>query len=147
MKPKTAFQEIGGEPGVRRLVKTFYDIVEADPRGEPVHRLHLGRMGMEHVREAQFAFLCGFLGGPRYYVERTGRSDLRQIHAHLDFGREEADAWLACMRTAIARINVPPSLEETLMRGFSRAADVLVDDARSRSHPAPGDDDRKAASR
>jgi len=77
MKPDTAFQRIGGEPGVKRLVKTFYDIVEADPRGEAVHRLHLGRMGMEHVREAQFAFLCGFLGGPRYYVERAIRTFVR----------------------------------------------------------------------
>jgi len=33
------------------------------------------------------------------------------------------------MRAAIARIDVAPSLEETLMRGFSRAADVLVEDA------------------
>lgn len=126
MRPDTAFQKIGGEVGVKRLVETFYDIVETDPRGRLVHEMHVGRFGMDHVRDAQFAFLCGFFGGPRYYVERTGHSDLRLIHGHLDIGRDQADAWLDCMIAAIERVGLEPSLKQTLMRGFARAADVLV---------------------
>ena len=127
MRPDTAFQKIGGEVGVKRLVETFYDIVETDPRGQLVHEMHFGRFGMDHVRDAQFAFLCGFLGGPRYYVERMGHSDLRLIHDHLEIGRDQADAWLDCMIAAIDQIGLDPSLKETLMRGFNRAADALVD--------------------
>lgn len=127
MRPDTAFQKIGGELGVKRLVETFYDIVETDPRGELVHQMHFGRFGMDHVRDAQFAYLCGFLGGPRYYVERMGHSDLRLIHEHLEIDRDQADAWLDCMTAAIDQIGLDPSLKEILMRGFTRAADALVD--------------------
>ena len=62
IKPASMFQQIGGEEPLRRLVNAFYDIVETHPDGEPVHKLHLEGFGVAHLREAQFEFLCGFLG-------------------------------------------------------------------------------------
>ena len=35
---------------------------------------------IKHTRAAQSEFLNGFLGGPKYYRERTGHFDPRYIH-------------------------------------------------------------------
>ena len=140
-KPVTAFEQMGGEPAVRRLVEAFYDIVENDPAAKPVHDLHLGRFGMGHVRTAQFEFLCGFFGGPRYYVERTGHSNLRDIHDHLAFGEGEAQAWLDCMDRALDRTGIASPVKRKIMATFTSAARVLVERSTQRHarETAPAD--------
>jgi hemoglobin len=132
---RSLYDEIGGDEGVRRLVEAFYDIVETDPEGEPVRRLHLGRFGMNHVRQAQFEFLCGFLGGPKYYVQRMGSSNLRAMHEHLSFGSAEGRAWLACMDRAIDA-GVPPPVRAPLMRAFRISAEFLVKERLGRAQAA-----------
>lgn len=134
---RSLHEEIGGDEGVRRLVKSFYDLVESDPAGEPVHRLHLGNFGMAHVRQAQFEFLCGFLGGPRYYVQRRGRSDLRQMHAHLDFGRAEGEAWIDCMDRAADAAGIAPDTKVRIMKAFRTSAELLVREQAGREAAIP----------
>jgi hemoglobin len=126
------FTQMGGEDAIRALVKAFYDIVESDPAAKPLHDLHLGRFGMDHIRAAQFDFLCGFFGGPRYYVERHGHSNLRDIHAHLSFGEAEARIWLGCMARTLERSGVPEGVKPRIMAGFTTAARVLVEQSRQR---------------
>lgn len=126
-RPVTVFEQIGGEPAVRRLVEAFYDIVENDPAARAVHDLHLGRFGMGHIRTAQFEFLCGFFGGPRYYVERTGHSNLRNIHDHLAFGEGEAQVWLDCMDRALDQAGIASPMKRKIMATFTTAARVLAE--------------------
>lgn len=125
MKPPSMFQQIGGEEPLRRLVNAFYDIVETHPDGEPVHKLHQEGFGVAHLREAQFEFLCGFLGGPRYYAERMGHSNLRQMHAHVAIGQAEVVSWLRCMVHAIEATDIPTDVGVRLMQHFTRAAEAL----------------------
>lgn len=119
------FEQIGGEEPLRRLVNAFYDIVETHPDGAPVHRLHREGFGVAHLREAQFEFLCGFLGGPRYYAERMGHSNLRQMHAHVAIGQDEVLSWLRCMVRAIETSGIPMDVAPGLMQHFIRAAEAL----------------------
>lgn len=119
------FEQIGGEEPLRRLVDSFYGIVETHPDGEPVHRLHQQGFGVAHLRQAQFEFLCGFLGGPRYYVERMGHSDLRQMHAHLAIGPAEVGSWLRCMAHAAEAAGIPDDVVSRLLQHFARAAGAL----------------------
>src|SRR5664279_2667082 len=91
------YQMIGGQAGVERLVKVFYDIVESDPAGASLMTMHNHGHGVAHAREAQFEFLSGFLGGPQLYAERHHHSNVRLMHAHLEIGTAERDAWLTCM--------------------------------------------------
>jgi hemoglobin len=51
--------QIGGEAALRKLVDRFYDLVETDPRGDNMMRLHFRGHGLSHVREEQFAFPVG----------------------------------------------------------------------------------------
>jgi hemoglobin len=131
-RPVSIYAQLGGEDAVRRLVDIFYDIVESDPAAKPVHDLHLGLFGMGHVRTAQFEFLCGFFGGPKYYVERMGHSNLRAIHEHLSFGQGEARVWLSCMERALDESGVPAPLKQKIMSSFTIAAGVLVEDSMRR---------------
>ena len=122
--PKSLYQKIGKER-LAELVKTFYDIVETDPdEGAVIHALHLKGHGINHLRNAQLEFLSGFFGGPKYYIERTGRSDIRKIHEHVEIGYSERDAWLTCMRKAIDTVGFEPDLKSVLMRIFERAAEM-----------------------
>jgi hemoglobin len=119
------YEQIGGEEPLRRLVDHFYDIVETHPDGEPVHRLHLQGFGVAHLRQAQFDFLSGFLGGPRYYVERMGHSNVRQMHAHLAIGPAEVRSWLRCMAHAVEKAGIPADVGSRLMQHFTRVAEAL----------------------
>ena len=76
---QTLYDQIGKDR-LAELVKVFYDIVETDPTdGAAIHKLHTGHP-IKHTRVAQLEFLTGFLGGPKYYRERTGHFDLCYIH-------------------------------------------------------------------
>jgi hemoglobin len=121
----SVFQQIGGEVPLRRLVNAFCDIVETHPDGAPVHALHQHGFGIAHPREAQFEFLCGFLGGPRHYAERTGHSDLRLMHAHAAIREEEVVSWLRCMVHAIEATDIPMDVAPKLMQHLTRAARAL----------------------
>ena len=126
------YEEIGGEEGVRRLVETFYDIVEAAPEGGALRVMHNEGNGLRHAREAQFLFLSGFLGGPQLYVEQFRHANVKQVHAHLHIGPAEAQSWLSCMDKALAK-TAGPETHKRLMQSFTRVAEALT------AKPAPNE--------
>ena len=117
---------MGGETGVHRLVEVFYDIVEQEPEGQPLHVLHMRGHGVAHSRIEQFYFLSGFFGGPGLYVERHGHSNVRQMHAHVEIDPKARDAWLTCMSMAIERVGLDAGIKAKMMGTFTRVADKLV---------------------
>jgi hemoglobin len=117
---------VGGAEGINRLVETFYDIVETEPEGAPLHILHLRGHGVAHSRIEQFLFLSGFFGGPQLYLERHGHANVRQMHAHVEITPEARDAWLACMSMAIDKVGLRSELKAQMMAPFTRVANVLV---------------------
>ena len=119
-------EKIGGEEKVHHLVDHFYDLIETLPQGKTIMEMHLKGHGLSHVRPAQFEFLCGFFGGRRYYHERHGHMNLREIHAHVEIRVEDADDWLAVMDRAMQETSVPASEREQIMQTFRRAALSLV---------------------
>jgi hemoglobin len=120
----TVYDQIGGEDAVRRLVDAFYDIVEFEAEGSELLILHLRGHGVAHSRIEQFNFLSGFLGGPRYYVEKHGHSNVRYMHEHVDISTAAKDAWLHCMSIAIDRAGLTFAKEQ-LLEPFTRVATVL----------------------
>lgn len=119
-------ERIGGEEKVHQLVDHFYDLVETLPQGRTIMEMHLKGHGLSHVRPAQFEFLCGFLGGRRYYHERHGHMNLREIHAHVAIRTEDAEDWLAIMDRSMQETDVPPSERLEIMAILRRAALMLV---------------------
>ena len=117
---------IGGEPKVHELVDRFYDLIESLPQGRGILDMHLKGHGLAHVRSAQFEFLCGFFGGRQYYHEHHGHMNLREIHAHVDIRRQDAEDWLSIMDKAMADKNIDVELRQQLHSTFHRAAMMLV---------------------
>lgn len=117
---------LGGEEKVHMLVDHFYDLIETLPQGQAIMNMHLQGHGLSHVRPAQFEFLCGFLGGRRYYHERHGHMNLREIHAHVEIRKADAEDWLAVMDKAMGDVGVDTSIRAQLNATFRRAALMLV---------------------
>jgi hemoglobin len=117
---------IGGEEKVHLLVDHFYDLIETLPQGRAIMEMHLKGHGLSHVRPAQFDFLCGFFGGRRYYHERHGHMNLREIHAHVEIRRADAEDWLAVMDRAMAEVGVADPMRSEIGATFRRAALMLV---------------------
>lgn len=133
---QSILDQIGGEAALKALVNRFYDLIETDPRGERLMRLHLRGHGLAHVRVEQFDFLSGFLGGRRYYAENHGDMDLRRIHAHVPISEVEAEDWLALMDRAIAETLIAGPAVERMRSTFRRVSMMLVNDLGEWGMPA-----------
>ena len=120
---------IGGEPQVKLLVNHFYDLIETLPQGAAIMAMHQRGHGLGHVRPEQFNFLCGFFGGRRYYHELHGHMNLREIHAHVEIRRQDAEDWLAVMERAMVDTGVGDRERAEIMATFRRAALMLVNAA------------------
>ena len=116
---------IGGAAALQALVTRFYDLVETAPEGARILQMHLEGHGLNHVRPEALDFLSGFFGGRRFYAERHGHMNLREIHAHVAIRTEDAEAWLALMDRAMAETIPAPEAAE-IARAFRRAALSLV---------------------
>lgn len=108
---------IGGEETIRKIVETFYPKVQADPLLAP-----LFPEDIRPVMEKQFMFLSQFFGGPPLYTEKYGHPMMRARHLPFEITREKADAWLDCMRRALAEIGLEPELQQMLLQRLSGPA-------------------------
>jgi hemoglobin len=120
---------LGGEGQVHLLVHRFYDLIESLPQGAAILAMHQRGHGLSHVRPEQFNFLCGFFGGRRYYQEEHGHMNLREIHAHVEIRRQDAEDWLAVMDRAMTETAVADRERAEIMATFRRAALMLVNTA------------------
>jgi len=120
---RNPYNLIGGEPVVRALVERFYDLMELDPEFERLRAVH--GSSLEGAREKLFMFLSGWLGGPSLYVDRFGHPMLRARHLPFAIGEVERDQWMACMKRAMADVEVPAELRRQLEGALFKTADWM----------------------
>lgn len=96
-----SFRAAGGKPGIERLVDDFYRIMDESDVAPNVRCLY--PQDLAESRERLASFLCGWLGGPRYYAEKYGSISVPLFHRSWSIGEQESREWLACMDQAIAR--------------------------------------------
>ncbi|THU00643.1 globin [Lampropedia puyangensis] len=119
----TPFEWIGKEERVRALVDRFYDLMDLEPAYQALRAAHGSTL--DDARNKLFWFLCGWLGGPDYFVERFGHPRLRMRHMPFSIGIRERDEWVACMIQAMQETDVPPALQEKLAHSFMQTADWM----------------------
>ena len=119
----TPFEMLGGEATVQALVDRFYDLMDLEPAYAELRATH--GSSLTESRQKLFWFLCGWMGGPDYYVERFGHPRLRMRHMPFAIGIKERDQWVACMRQAMTELNVEPVLLERLTASFMNTADWM----------------------
>ncbi|MBC9071563.1 group II truncated hemoglobin [Thauera sp. CAU 1555] len=127
----TPYEQIGGEPAVRALVKRFYELMDALPEAWDVRRMHAE--DLSGSEEKLFLFLSGWFGGPNLYVERFGPPFLRARHLPFSIGAAERDQWMLCMQQALEELVGDSELRGSLLQSFT----ALADHMRNRAEAPP----------
>lgn len=120
---QSVFQVLGGEEGVRALVDRFYDLMDLEPDLADLRALH--PTDLEGSRDKLFWFLCGWLGGPDYFVQRFGHPRLRARHLPYAIDSHQRDLWLVCMGRAMQEQGIEEPLFGRLLESFYGTADWM----------------------
>lgn len=118
-----AYELMGGETAVRRLVDRFYDLMDEDPDYFGIRKLH--PQDLTSSRQKLFMFLCGFMGGPSLYVEKFGEPRMRTRHLPFSIGISERDQWLSCMSRAMEDVGLEQEMRKSLGKAFYQTADFM----------------------
>lgn len=119
---KSFYERVGGSPVFRDLVSQFYAQVAIDPILRPMYP-------EEDLKEASHRlqmFLEQYWGGPTTYSDERGHPRLRIRHAGFHIASAQKDAWLRCMRNAVAGLGLDEDLEVELLDYLEMAANSLV---------------------
>ena len=119
-----SFQAAGGYQGIRQLVDDFYQIMDESDGAADVRCLY--PEDLSDARDKLTRFLCGWLGGPRLYLERYGQISIPAFHARWAVNEAERDIWLSCMADAIERQGWSVEFKDYLMRQLKVPADRIV---------------------
>ena len=118
-----AYELMGGEAAVRRLVDRFYDLMDEDPDYFGIRKLH--PQDLTSSRQKLFMFLCGFMGGPSLYTEKFGEPRMRTRHLPFSIGVSERDQWLSCMSRAMEDVGLEQEVCKSLGKAFYQTADFM----------------------
>lgn len=122
-EPKSAYEIIGAEAGVRQLVDRFYDYMDELQEASDIRQLHA--KNLKGSREKLFLFLSGWLGGPDLYVQKYGHPMLRRRHLPFAIGTRERDQWMFCMQKALRDMQLDSNVESKLLQAFMQTADHM----------------------
>ena len=121
-QPPTFFDQVGGEPTVRRLVHDFYRGVADDPILRPMYP----EQDLGPAEERLTLFLMQYWGGPRTYSDERGHPRLRMRHAPFAVDQAAHDAWLKHMGAAVDALELAPELHQQLWDYLVYAATSMV---------------------
>lgn len=121
--PATPFLAIGGDDGLRTLVRRFYELMDTQPESFAIRKMHPA--DLDSSEEKLFMYLSGWLGGPQRYVEKFGHPRLRARHLPFAIGRAERDQWMMCMRQALQEVVVDVELRSRLETALASLADHM----------------------
>ena len=123
----TFFEMLGGEEkgaeNIRKLVETFYDVMDSDPKVQPIRAMH--QVDLTSAREKLFMFLMGWTGGPQLYIERYGHPRLRARHMPFAIDESARDQWMYCMIKAMHELGYEDDLMKKLATQLYGVADFM----------------------
>lgn len=117
----TIYDVIGGEQSIRNIVSEFYSRVEQNTTLRP-----LFPDSFDEVAERQFWFLSQLFGGPKLYMEHRGQPMLRMRHLRFRITEKHAQAWLMCMRDAVAAADISGPAAEAMLHRLHMTALHMV---------------------
>lgn len=119
----TQYEKLGGEAGLRQLVKNFYQAMDSQASVKPIRDMHANNL--TEAEEKLFLFLSGWLGGPSLFIEKYGHPRLRARHLPFSIGTQERDQWLQCMDWALGKMDIEKPMHDELMQAFFNTADFM----------------------
>jgi hemoglobin len=120
----TLYEDLGGEPALRRLSDAFYERVLADDLLAPV----FANFTPTHVERVAI-WLGEIFGGPADFTARLGgHQALLNVHLGLGIREEHRQRWLELMQVAIEEVLADrPDLHKTLMAYFDWGTAIAKD--------------------
>lgn len=116
------YELFGGEPFFADLVSQFYARVATNEILRPMYP----DQDMAGAARRLEIFLAQYWGGPTTYQEERGHPRLRMRHAGFKIGPAAKEAWLQCMRDAVASMEMEAQAQEKLWRYLEGAAEHLL---------------------
>jgi hemoglobin len=97
--------------------------MDGAPEGRRIRALHPANLAP--VKFVLKRYLAEWLGGPPLYSRDRGHPRLRMRHIRFPIGEAERDAWLFCMRRAMAETIADAEFRTALDAAFSGLADHM----------------------
>lgn len=119
----TLFDRIGGEARIRALSDAFHDHMDQDAQFVTLRAMHSDDLTEGRVKLADF--MCGWFGGPNYYLRKHGAPRMPSRHSGFPIAEADRDEWLACMALALDELEIEGELRAELDDLFFRGADFL----------------------
>lgn len=123
MNENIPYHLLGGEQGIKDLVKAFYQIMDADKSLSTIRKMHKASLDM--IEERLFEYLSGWLGGPALYQEKYGTICLTSPHKGYHLDEEARDQWLRCMDLALDSVEASNDLKTMVKPAFFEIADFM----------------------
>lgn len=117
------FDRVGGAVTIDRLVEAFYARMDSLPEARGIRAMHATNLGpTKHILKR---YLTEWTGGPNLYSSERGHPRLRQRHMGFPIGNAARDAWLMCMRGALAETVEDEAARQELLVAMTRLADWM----------------------
>ena len=124
------WQRLGGPDAVVRLVDAFYRAMDTRPDAATIRAMHADNLGP--TKQVLVTYLTEWMGGPKAYSAERGSPMLRRRHQPFPIDAAARDAWMACMRQALAETCADAELRTQLDAAFYKVAD-FIRNARARN--------------
>jgi hemoglobin len=121
------FERVGGAVTIDRLVEAFYEKMDTVPEAGTIRMMHAPDLGP--VKNVLKRYLSEWTGGPKLYSPAEGHPRLRQRHMGFAIGNAERDAWLLCMRGALAETVADDGARQELDNALTKLADWMRNQA------------------
>lgn len=134
--PNPHFARLGGHEAVVRLVDAFYLAMDTLPEAATIRAMH--EPDLRATKAILIQYFCEWMGGPKLYSPQRGAPMLRRRHHPFDIDDAARDAWMLCMRQALAQTCPDPDLRAELDAAFYKVADFIRNTEHSgqaREHP------------
>jgi len=117
------YLRLGGHDAVQRLVAAFYRAMNARADAQVIRAMH--EPDLRPTEAILVKYLSEWLGGPKAYSPERGAPMLRRRHHPFDIDAAARDAWMACMRQALAETCADAALCAELDAAFYKIADFI----------------------
>lgn len=109
-----SYRAAGEYEGILKLCQRFYEYMDSLPEARVIRAMHPADLAASTDKLTRF--LCGWLGGPRLFMEKYGPINIPSFHQQFDINVDERDAWLLCMEKAVAEQPFAEDFKVYLMR-------------------------------
>ena len=130
------YAQLGGHEVVVRLVEAFYRAMDTREDAQLIRAMH--EPDLSPTKAVLVDYLSEWLGGPKRYTPSRGAPMLRRRHQPFPIDAAARDAWMACMRQALAEVCPDERLRAELDAAFYKVADFIRNQnegGETRPHP------------